>query len=422
MKRALLAIAAVIAVHAAGVWADEAEPSELVPDHMAYLYAADSRRADGFAQHEVHAALRKWENGRQLRVCFFSGNPVVTHLVRTIASEWNAYSGVTFDFGEEGRWYNCLDPRSGFPQIRVGFSERGYWSYVGSDSERYGGERAPSMNLERFNAIYNESRYSVENVLEGVSRQHKRMIRHEFGHALGLLHEHQNPSLQCHNEIKWEGEGNVFDYYGKPPNSWERDQVLRNVGFILLSDPDAIGGVADTASIMMYALPRDIMKNPEESICALNFNFDLSEADRAGIAQIYPRQGNGDSIAAVSPAITDANIRNLPAFLSSHEAADFRDRITHDLESDDVAIRRNARARLARLISLDPAVADLNGMIEALPARGYRYKIGVANALGNADGPVYVAGSARDILIGETNVATDAALKRDLHKALDRLH
>lgn len=390
---------------------------ELIPDHLAYLYTPPPAGTATDAQHQLYAEKRRWENGRKLRVCFFNGNPVVARLVREIASEWNASSGVEFDFGAAGGWINCLSPAAGFPEIRIGFSERGYWSYVGSDSERYGGERAPSMNLDGFNRTYSEARLSPDVVTQQAAAYHKAAIRHEFGHALGLLHEHQNPALNCFDQVKWSGAGNAYEYFAQPPNEWSREQVDRNLGFAGVTDPDYVAGDPDPKSVMMYSLSASIFKGGTQSKCAVPVNYDLSDKDRQIVAKIYPKATPGQAIAQVSESVDAAYIRPVPQFAAAFDTQDYFKRAVADLESTDTATRRNARARLSQMVSEPQLSDDVSKLVLDVPNGSYRYKLGVASALGNADNTILISGGAATVLSTQLATATDQILRDALGAA-----
>ena len=49
-------------------------------------------------------------------------------------------------------------------------------------------------------------------------------MRHEFGHALGMIHEHQNPAAQ--GEIPWD-KPKVYAYYAQ--QGWSKDDVDTNI-------------------------------------------------------------------------------------------------------------------------------------------------------------------------------------------------
>lgn len=387
---------------------------ETIPDQLAYLYSQPSTDATNKnTLNQLYARERRWENGRVLRVCLYSGNPSVSKLIRDVASEWNTYSGVKLDFGPAGSWYNCLSPQVGFPEIRIGFSDRGYWSYVGKDSERYAGERVPSMNLEGFNRIYNESQFNTLSVVEKANAYHKAAIRHEFGHALGLLHEHQNPTLNCRDEIRWTGPGNIYDYFGGAPNFWAQEQVDRNLGFIGQSDPDYVAGEPDSKSVMMYSLDSKIFKNGS-SKCAVPENYLLSIKDKAIISKIYP--------AILFPSNKDIDIKLAqvsfsPSVSRSLTSEDYFKRLMIDIESNDATVRRNARARLTLFIASSNDKNKLSKLITDIPMSSYRYGLGVAVALENLDQFIFVDKKASSTLTKLKNNTQDDTFRKSIEKA-----
>ena len=73
------------------------------------------------------------------------------------------------------------------------------------------------------------------------------VVLHEFGHALGLIHEHQNPSS---NPIKWDV-SKVYNQFSGPPNDWDSKTIEQNI-----LDPYQIDNITgsqfDPKSIMLY--------------------------------------------------------------------------------------------------------------------------------------------------------------------------
>ncbi len=50
------------------------------------------------------------------------------------------------------------------------------------------------------------------------------MVLHEFGHTLGLIHEHQNPN----RPINWNRAAVIADLSG-PPNNWDEETIENNI-------------------------------------------------------------------------------------------------------------------------------------------------------------------------------------------------
>lgn len=113
-------------------------------------------------------------------------------------------------------------------EIRIAF-DYGYgsWSYLGTD------------------ALFIPKNETTLNIgWEGDD-----VIRHEFCHALGMLHEHQNPK----EGINWNEERVIEDLSGHP-NYWTEDQIRHNVlNKVDINDVDATD--FDRDSIMLYYFP-----------------------------------------------------------------------------------------------------------------------------------------------------------------------
>jgi hypothetical protein len=109
-------------------------------------------------------------------------------------------------------------------------------------------------------------------------------ILHEFGHALGLLHEHQSPNANCDAEIDWDAAYKIGAGIG-----WDKGLVDRN--FRQLANTTSLNATeVDRKSIMHYSLPPTLFKRGKESACYVTENLELSEQDRKFIASIYPKE------------------------------------------------------------------------------------------------------------------------------------
>ena len=105
------------------------------------------------------------------------------------------------------------------------------------------------------------------------------VVLHEFGHALGLIHEHQNPR----QAIRWNEAAVIRDLSG-PPNNWDPTKIRQNV--LDRYDPAKVSATeVDAESIMMYPIPASWTQG---GYFSAGLNTDLSARDRTFIRECYP--------------------------------------------------------------------------------------------------------------------------------------
>jgi hypothetical protein len=104
-----------------------------------------------------------------------------------------------------------------------------------------------------------------------------RIVLHEFGHALGLIHEHQSPAAG----IPWNRQ-KVLDYYKKADN-WDASTVQANI-FDQASASTTNFSQFDPQSIMLYSIPAELTTNGY----AVGWNRVLSSVDKQYIGMFYP--------------------------------------------------------------------------------------------------------------------------------------
>jgi hypothetical protein len=200
----------------------------------------------------VYDFNNKWTPGATIRVSFMDGSDWQKMKVKEYAVLWTRYANIRFEF-----------MKLGTGDVRVSFDKPGSYSFIGTDCRNRSATQE-TMNLGWIN----------ESKTEG---QLKSVILHEFGHTLGLLHEHMNPV----STIRW-NKPVVYAWYLQY-EGWDKEMVDKQV-FDRYS-VNMTNKSYDPKSIMHYPIP----SNFTEDGYSVGENFDLSESDRKLIAELYPK-------------------------------------------------------------------------------------------------------------------------------------
>jgi hypothetical protein len=221
---------------------------------------AGKLKADGVA-HVTRMALinsKKWAPGSKLRCRFLDGSSKMKKKVTAIAKEWEKYADIKLKF-----------VASGPAEVRISFyADEGSWSAVGRDAlnASYFPLHQPTMN-------YGWLRDDTED------DEYHRVVTHEFGHALGCIHEHQQPKF----DRKWDVTA-VMKYFQGPPNYWGPDDIKSNV--LEKYSPKGISATNfDPKSIMLYAFDGALFA---DGLGPTNENTTVSAKDVTMIKKMYP--------------------------------------------------------------------------------------------------------------------------------------
>lgn len=213
--------------------------------------------------------LKLWENGRRLRCRFLDGEAAVQAKVEAIAKEWQDHANLKLEFVSDGA-----------AEIRISFAEKGFsWSTMGTDALVVPAAE-PTMNYGWLEA-------------DTSLREYQRVVRHEFGHALGMIHEHQNPAAQ--GQIPWD-KPKVYAYYAQ--QGWSQADVDFNI-FEVYAEDSTNHSAFDPTSIMQYAVPDALTVGS----FAIGWNTELSPIDIDYARRQYPKD---------RPAVTELTVGAAP--------------------------------------------------------------------------------------------------------------
>src|SRR5215467_1623959 len=212
-------------------------------------------------------AIKKWENAKELRCRFLDGSAKQQSHVIAKARIWEQYANISFKF-----------VKTGDAEIRISFSaDPGSWSAIGNDClvERYFPKYQPTMN-------FGWLRDNTED------QEYERVVVHEFGHALGCIHEHQSPKAH----LDWNKQM-VYQVFSGAPNYWSKEDIDHNI-LEKYSPKNMAETRFDLKSIMLYQFDGALFKNGKGT----PLNFELSDHDKQFIAQMYPKVASGSRLGA----------------------------------------------------------------------------------------------------------------------------
>ena len=141
--------------------------------------------------------------------------------------------------------------------VRISFNtEAGAWSYVGTDHLNVTNDNQGTMNFGWFDIP---------------------TCIHEFGHMLGMIHEHQNPRGKT---IQWDKKKVIN--WARQTQGWDENKTNTNI--IQKYDVNTINGSNfDPCSIMLYFFPGSLTINNVGS----KQNLRLSATDVEWITKVY---------------------------------------------------------------------------------------------------------------------------------------
>lgn len=220
---------------------------------------------------------KKWQNGRTLRVRHLGGDPNIHAKVERFAKAWEQFANLTFVFVQNGN-----------TDIRISYHlDNRSWSRLGTDALAF------PQDVETMHYGWLHSGTTDEET--------RRTVVHEFGHALGMFHEHQHPDVV----INW-NKPVVYRYYMERLG-WSKADVDQNL-FMPRARADSQFDSYDPLSIMHYPVPPEFTTDG----VSVGWNLVPSDADKRFIARAYPKPAPGEALPppeATVPARTEARLQ-----------------------------------------------------------------------------------------------------------------
>lgn len=202
-----------------------------------------------------------WATGSTLRVKMIGGSAFVRGKVQHYANQWSNHANIRFNFINEGD-----------AEIIVTFGNDGLsYSKLGTDAVDFwfrsgiGTNPNETMHFGWFTDGTSEAEF-------------QRVILHEFGHALGFIHEHNSPTAN----IPWNREA-VYAAYSGPPNNWSRAEIDQNF-FGRYDRGQTQFSQYDPHSIMHYAIAPELTTGGFST----PWNTNFSATDMAFARAVYP--------------------------------------------------------------------------------------------------------------------------------------
>jgi hypothetical protein len=222
-----------------------------------------------------------WPANIPIKVCFRDGTPALQREVATVANDWN-FKGtpLKLDFGNLAAPRQC--PVSSL-DISVSLTSGVSQSPIGPKSQN------GVMLL------------GVANI-DPTTVKFRRIVLHEFGHALGLLHEMRHTEQNCWSEFDLP---KLKAFYLTEYKISDEARIKADIGRLdaAVMNASLFTPGYDRTSVMMYMFPAGVFRKKDGSPCFARTADHLSSRDEDTVRLAY----SGPVVAAAQIAALSAN-------------------------------------------------------------------------------------------------------------------
>jgi hypothetical protein len=207
----------------------------------------------------------QWDQGHAIKIGFYRDNNYTEHKATWCKEciEKNIVPLVNLKF--------IWDVDINQADVRITFDPAlGAWSMIGKQALDQ--PTGPTMNL---GWLDDETNYDFPE-----AKNTGAVIVHEFGHMIGMIHEHSRADAK----LPWNCNA-VYQSLGGPPNNWSKQMVNENV-FEQIPVDQFNGSSYDPYSIMHYYFDPSYFCGAVK----LPHNTKLSDLDKEWITKTYPTQ------------------------------------------------------------------------------------------------------------------------------------
>lgn len=195
---------------------------------------------------------RLWLPGSTLTISFLGNpDPDLKKAIQDLAVKWLPHGNLQFQFTSNN---------NGDADIRISTPDSGLSSSaVGTDARLYNPDESMILAIRPNYGVYFES-----------------TVLHEFGHALGLLHEHQHPQAM----IPWDRDKLIAKFQGTDLTA----EVIESNFLTRLNPTGLLVLDYDPLSVMHY----EVFADETDGVFEIGLNYELSDKDKEFMRTAYP--------------------------------------------------------------------------------------------------------------------------------------